>query len=383
MFSGDERNRFVSDYILVYGADLRKNSRDESFWIDWCRYLKEEMNVAEQAIWGIHIQTDAGNKLFLEKGYVAIGWPQAGDLSMIGQDREAFKAAVAKLYPDKSSAYIGITTGQLFRFASEMKPGDWIVYRATYFDGLVHIGKIKGPYEYQPSWLPDYPNVHKVEWLKSFPVTRFTQGALYELGAAMTLFQLKNYGDEYVAAVEGQSTGPVAPDDDETVAQVAVDIGQNTEDFILKELQRHLKGFKMEGFVADLLRTMGYRTSENKPGPDEGIDIVAYKDELRLLPPIVKVQVKSGDGTIGRPKVQELFGTLAGGEYGLVVSLGGFAPQAKDFAKSRSTLRLIDGPALVEIILEHYEELQPRYKALIPLKRVYIPQPAANDSLHE
>jgi restriction system protein len=99
------------------------------------------------------------------------------------------------------------------------------------------------------------------------------------------------------------------------------------------------------------------------------------------LPPIVKVQVKSGDGSIGRPKVQELFGTLGQGEYGLFISLGGFASQAKDFAKTRSTLRLIDGPALVELILEHYEELQPRYKALIPLKRVYIPQTKADGSL--
>ena len=42
-------------------------------------------------------------------------------------------------------------------------------------------------------------------------------------------------------------------------------------------------------------------------------------------------------------------------------------------------LRLIDGEELVDLVLEHYEDLEPRYKSLIPLKQVYIPQPAPDD----
>jgi restriction system protein len=38
-------------------------------------------------------------------------------------------------------------------------------------------------------------------------------------------------------------------------------------------------------------------------------------------------------------------------------------------------LRLIDGEALVELILEHYVALDSRYKAVIPMKRVYVPEP--------
>jgi restriction system protein len=29
---------------------------------------------------------------------------------------------------------------------------------------------------------------------------------------------------------------------------------------------------------------------------------------------------------------------------------------------------------LVDLIFEHYEELDPRYKGMIPLKRVYVPE---------
>jgi len=39
-------------------------------------------------------------------------------------------------------------------------------------------------------------------------------------------------------------------------------------------------------------------------------------------------------------------------------------------------VRLLDGDALLDLVMEHYEELDARYRAEIPLKRVYIPEPA-------
>jgi len=54
--------------------------------------------------------------------------------------------------------------------------------------------------------------------------------------------------------------------------------------------------------------------------------------------------------------------------------VGTFSAQAKQFAKPKTNLKLIDGTALVELILNHYDQLDSRYKALIPLKKVYIPQ---------
>ena len=120
---------------------------------------------------------------------------------------------------------------------------------------------------------------------------------------------------------------------------------------------------------------MGFRTRVSPEGPDGGIDILAHKDELGFEPPIVKVQVKSTDGSIGDPEVSSLYGKVAGGEHGLLVTLGTFTRHAESFAKSKSNLRLIDGEKLVELVLAHYEQFDSRYKAILPLKRVYIPQP--------
>ena len=65
---------------------------------------------------------------------------------------------------------------------------------------------------------------------------------------------------------------------------------------------------------------------------------------------------------------------MGSGEFGLLVSLGTFTSVATNFAKSKSNLRLIDGDELVKLIFQHYEQFDSRYKGLLPLRRVYVPE---------
>jgi len=162
---------------------------------------------------------------------------------------------------------------------------------------------------------------------------------------------------------------------------VAEDIGQNTRDFVYKQLAQHLKGYGFQSFVANLLTTMGYRTLESPEGTEGGVDIIAHKDELKLEPPIVKVQVKSREGPVGAPEVQQLFGNVSQGEVGLLVTLGSFSRQATEFAKTRSNLRLINGDELLDFVLSHYEQLDPKYKRLLPLKKVYVPEAVGEEPI--
>lgn len=57
-----------------------------------------------------------------------------------------------------------------------------------------------------------------------------------------------------------------------------------------------------------------------------------------------------------------------------MVTTGAFTQQAHNFARGKSNLRLIDGAGLVDLVLEHYEQFDSRYKGLLPLKRVYVPE---------
>lgn len=329
---------------------------------------------SESTIWGIHVgRTGDADTLFLKGNCIGLGWMKAGNLSALKADREAFKAKVAETYPEKKPGAIPVDGGQLFRFVHEMKKGDLVVYPSKR-DKQVHIGQVEGDYLYNPNKEPSYPNLRAVKWLRVVPRTQFSQGALYEIGSAMSLFQIKNYADEYRAAVEGKKALPPPVDEPETVAHIAEDIEANTRDFILKQLAKKLKGHPLAEFVAHLLGIMGYRTRVSPEGADGGIDIIAHKDELGFEPPIIKVQVKSGEGNIGDPTVTALYGKVGEKEFGLFVTLGFFTNQAKSFARSKSNLRLIDGDDLVSLMLQHYEHFDSQYKGLIPLKKVYVPE---------
>jgi restriction system protein len=329
--------------------------------------------MAEATIWGIHGgRTGDANSLFLKRNFIGVGWAKVGDLSKLGSDREAFKAAVAKAYPDKKPGAIPNNAGQLFRFVHEMRINDIVAYPSKQ-DRQAHLGRVTGDYKYDPSIEPGYPNLRPVQWVRAVPRTKFTQGALYEIGSAMSLFQVKNYAEEFLAALENKVQPPPV-EADETVTEVAEDIEETTRDFVLKTLAQELKGHPFAHFIAHLLNTMGYRTRVSPEGPDGGIDIVAHKDELGFEPPIIKVQIKSTEGKVGDPEVSSLYGKVGANEHGLLVTLGTFTGAAATFARSKSNLRLIDGENLVGLILGHYEQFDSRYKGMLPLKRVYVPE---------
>lgn len=137
---------------------------------------------------------------------------------------------------------------------------------------------------------------------------------------------------------------------------------------------QQIDGIRFEHFVAHLLTCMGYRTQITRASGDGGYDIVAHRDPLGLEPPIIKVQCKRTISGIGQPEVQKLTGTLApgGNELGLFVTLGGYTTEAKNFGRNRQDLRLVSGPELVDMIFEHYNEFNPEWKRLLPLRRVYV-----------
>lgn len=322
----------------------------------------------EKWIWGIHTYDD---NLFLKNNLIAIGWYQMGDLSKIQPDRDSFKEKYMKTYPDAKKGSIATGAGMLYRFCHEIQVGDYVVFPSK-TNREVNIGIVDGDYVYDPDQ-EEYVQTRKVKWLKHLPRTAFSQGALYEIGSAMSLFTVKNYADEFMAALDKDFKKNYSSDsDDESVGATAEDIIESTKDFILKELSRQLKGYDLENFVADLLRAMGYRTKVSSHGGDSGIDITAYKDEL---PPRILVQVKSQNGDVNETTIQSLKGAMREGDYGLFVTLSNYTKNARKYLDSTPIIRGINGDELVELILKYYEDLSEKYRKMIPLKMIYIPVP--------
>lgn len=324
------------------------------------------MSNDEKRVWGIHTTDDS---LFLHNNIIAIGWKEFGDCSSIEPTREAFKDYYCKAYPNAKKGAIATSAGMLYRFTHEMKVGDYVVFPSK-VDRKINIGVVESEFFYNPQ-AALYVQQRKVKWLKHLPRTVFSQGALYEVGAALSFFLLKNYADEYLQALDKSFKSTAALEEpDETIAATANNIVETTRDFVLKELSKNLKGYALEEFVADLLSAMGYRCKVSAQGGDSGIDIIAYRDEL---PPRILVQVKSQDSDIKETTIQSLKGAMREGDYGLFIALSGYTKNARKYLDATPIIRGIDGTELVDLILKYYDQLSDKYKKMIPLKMVYIP----------
>lgn len=331
-------------------------------------------------VWGLQMPVNLGASAIDEK-YVAISWERLGDLRQY-PDREALKRALERFYPEDKARSRPISAGVLFRFAYEMAPGDLIVFPSKH-DRMVNIGRVTGEYKYAPDDIAEFPNRRSVEWQRSIPRDIFSQSALNEIGAYLTLFLIKGHADEFsqkagVALPPPQKSYadliPEEPEDDTAAtASISNQAEMSTSDFVIRQIMSELSGYQFELLVAHLLECMGYNTRVTQRSGDGGVDVIAHRDKLGFEPPIAKVQCKRTTAAIGRPEVDQLLGTLGEGEYGLFVTLGSFNRQTVELERNRPKLRLIDGKQFVELFTQHYAQLAPRYRTLIPLKQIYVP----------
>ena len=327
-------------------------------------------------VWGIHMGEKVGSSP-LDNNYVAIGWHQLGDLSKYADSREKIKKALSSTYPDIKKGAIPQNAGVLFRFVSEIEVGDIVIYPSK--DRVVNIGRVTGEHRYVEGDEHEYPNHRSVEWLDSFPRNEFSQSALNEIGSALTLFSVKSHPNEFLSKVGFSTASSEYLDsdadvvDDESVTEsISHQAEQTTEDFIIKQLHAKLDGYEFEHFVAHILECMGYKARVSSKSGDGGVDVIAHKDELGFEPPIIKVQCKKSITSNGEPEVNQLLGALGDGEYGLFVNLGSYSRPARLLERNKTKLRLIDGDELVDLILENYAKLSPKYRALLPLKQIYV-----------
>ena len=323
-------------------------------------------NIDEKWLWGIHTTDDT---LFQKESVIAVGWYEMGDLSPIQANREAFKEKYAEVYPNDPKGSVPTCAGMLYRFCHEVKIGDYVVYPAKN-DRMIYLGIVEGPYYYDAAE-PVFRQKRKVKWIKAVQRTSFSQGALYEVGSALTFFTIRNFADDFIAALDKDfDKKPTVQGTDPTVGPTADEIIQSTKDFILKELYHKLKGYDLEDFVGNLLEAMGYRVKLSPHGGDSGVDIEAYKDEL---PPRILVQVKSTDGDIKEQTIMSLKGAMREGDYGLFVTLSHYTKNAQKYLSNTPIIRGIDGDELVGLVLKYYDALDEKYRKMIPLKMVYIP----------
>ncbi len=138
--------------------------------------------------------------------------------------------------------------------------------------------------------------------------------------------------------------------------------------------------YDLQDLVAGLLSGMGYHVIwVAPPGPDKGIDIVAFSDPLGVTGPRLKVQVKRQVEKVAAPGLRSFLALLNEGDAGLFVCTGGFTKDAESEARhqEKRRLMLLDSKKLFDLWIEHYQRIPEKPRSLLPIQPVYYLIPAA------
>jgi restriction system protein len=134
--------------------------------------------------------------------------------------------------------------------------------------------------------------------------------------------------------------------------------------------------YDFQQLVGALLRAMGYYVAwVAPPGPDRGMDLIAYNDPLGTSTPRIVVQVKRQPETkVSSDALRSFMAVLGDRDVGIFISAGGFTSDAEKEARTqeRRRLTLLDLDRLVELWIKHSASLEDEDRARLPLKPVYF-----------
>jgi restriction system protein len=167
---------------------------------------------------------------------------------------------------------------------------------------------------------------------------------------------------------------------DEAEAEIAEKVGtlEEADETAWEQIREHLirmPPYEFQKLVAALLRAMGYYVQwVAPPGPDRGIDVIAYRDPLGTAPPRIIVQVKRhSESKTSVDGVRSFMAVLGDQGVGIFVSSAGFTSEAdrETRGQERRRLTLVDLKKLVDLWIENYDKLDDVDRQLLPLKPVY------------
>jgi restriction system protein len=324
-------------------------------------------------------------------GVVGGGWQEMPDLSNIN-DKEELRKMVSEVYGG-SKNFIANHTGQLWTLRTRIQDGDYIVLpiRST---SQVAIGQVVQGYKYlKDQDDPSRRHVIKVKWLKTdIPKSLLKQDLLYQLGSAMTVFEVGNNDAAY--RLEKVLTGQADPgarsalkpgtikessttNSEETETEIdSINLEEVAQDEIAKRLQEDFKGHELSELVEALLTAEGFKCRNSPPGADGGVDVLAGMGPLGMDSPKLVVQVKSQTGAVSDTVLQQLNGAIHRfqADQALLVTFGGVTGPAKTYLETQYfNIRVWTMDDIIQSIYKHYDKLDSEMKARLPLKRIWIP----------
>lgn len=337
--------------------------------------------MAEKNMWMVRCgRNSAYFDDFKDKQVVAIGFMENHDLTNYKTPNEVWEL-IKSSHKEWAIGKARNVCGQVFTFSLYFNIDDAVItYDCNSRNYL--IGQIVSDYSFDKSANSDMQHFRKVKWTNTLSRDQFSVEAKNSLGAIQTVFKIPEKviseinslisGKAIIKDEIGTEIAPIATES-EDLEDLYNDIQERSKEFI-KDKVLKLDWDQMQRLVAGILRGMGYRTRISPKGSDRGRDIVASPDGLGLENPRIVVEVKHRQNSMGSQELRSFLGGLRSGDKGLYVSTGGFSKDAKYEAdRSNVPITLIDLDDLVELLMQHYENIDPDTRSLTPLVKLYWP----------
>jgi len=300
---------------------------------------------------------------FIAGGYVAIGWLPDKDLSEVKTREELYPLYKAE-YPDETSnLVIGQQVGQIARFLLEIQTGDYIITPSPDTD-YIYYGIAESNSYFFDLATDGCPFLQRrrVKWNKTAVLrSQFSVPFQNSIRSSLTVFQvghLKNF-------LETIGKKELIP-----VSELKVEY-----DYYTTVLNRilELDDKEFEILITHLLTALGFEGSEHhgKVG-DGGVDATGELNVSNLAKVKVYVQVKRYKlGTkINSGTVKALRQSIPFGGQGAFITTCEYQKAAEEVAIQDGFPRigLVNGKQLVDILVEHWEDIPVEFKQKLNLK---------------
>jgi restriction system protein len=262
-------------------------------------------------------------------------------------------------------------------------------------DVLAKLEKTVPPTTYEAADYPSSPGVRRFEKTVRFSTIPAVKAgwlikskgtwSLSDLGKAA--FEKYTNPEEFCKRArtlfyDWKKAQPETAEEEEVVTEeTAATTIEEAEEAAWDEIEKYLRTmppYDFQALVAALLRAMGYFVAWNAPpGPDGGVDIIAYTDALGTRNPRIKVQVKRRQDSVNVEGLRSFMALLSEQDVGIFVAISGFTKDAELEARRQESRRLtlVDLKTLFDLWVQNYEKVEQTEKHLLPLRRVFYLSP--------
>jgi restriction system protein len=301
---------------------------------------------------------------FVNGGYVSIGWLPNNNLSGIKSKEELYPLYKAEYPHDTSNIVIGQQVGQIARFLLDINPGDFVITPAKDTEYIYYGIVEKNPYYFADKMEDICPYKHrkKVKWEKK-PIQRAQFSVPFQntIRSSLTVF--------FITHKKNFFTTIKRPD-------LVSSTDQKAEyDYYTTVLNRilELDATEFEVLITHILSALGFEGSEHKGKVgDGGVDAIGELNISGLAKMKIFVQAKRYKlgAKINANTVKALRQNIPSNGQGAFITTADYQSAAKKIANEPGFPRigLINGNQLVDILVDHWEDIPDEFKEKLNLK---------------